>query len=168
MARHRALLTRGTHCIFFFTWCGYQVLSPRLYRLFVNIILQRHPSSSGGTEIILVAGPRECGDAIQPHLGVSPHRPSEKRDIPATGLPSHTGVETAAVRMYLSGFVPPADISCRFYCGRLAENPPVCWVLHMGMALPVYTSLCFSNQKARPREFLRPLRLPRTQRVSSV
>ena len=47
--------------------CGYQVLSPRSYRLVVTITLQRHPLlSRGHREIILVADPRECGYTTRP------------------------------------------------------------------------------------------------------
>ena len=58
--------------------CGYQVLSPRSYRLIVTIILQVHPGSSGHSEVILVA---------DPELAVTP--PIRQRDLPAAGLPSH-------------------------------------------------------------------------------
>ena len=51
--------------------CGYQVLSPRSYRLIVTITLQGHPGSRGHSEITLGVDPRECGYACTPPRFVS-------------------------------------------------------------------------------------------------
>ena len=79
--------------LYIFSTCGYQVLSPRSYRLItmIPIILQGHSVCILGWGTLLrlcvVADPRACGDGTQPHLGVSPH--TERRDLPAAGLSSH-------------------------------------------------------------------------------
>ena len=45
LLKHPARVIIGTIIIYLF--CGYQVVSPRSYRLIMTIILQGHPGSSG-------------------------------------------------------------------------------------------------------------------------
>ena len=63
----------------FFLFCVYQVLSPRSYRLIVTLMLQGHPGSSRGTlRLPSLLTLESALYTTQPHLGVSPHLPSDK------------------------------------------------------------------------------------------
>ena len=57
---------------------GYQVLSPRPYRLIVTIILQGHPGSSGALLRLSSLLTAERAVPRTTHVGVSPHLLSDK------------------------------------------------------------------------------------------
>ena len=68
---------------------GYQVLSPRPYRLIVTVIPLRPRWLLGGSLRLSSLLTLERAVARTTHLGVSPQHTSSGRDVPAAGLPSH-------------------------------------------------------------------------------